>query len=60
MEKRNQPLNGINELDSAQWAEYWALKQRNDADARRDFWRSLAITAGIVVPALVCLCVFVK
>ena len=63
MEKhRNQSrrIGGLNELDSVQWTEYWQLKMQNDADARRDFWRSLITVAGIIVPVFVCLCFLAK
>lgn len=56
MKTKPEKIGGLNELNSAQWVEYWALKQRNDLDARRDFWRSLVIAAGIALPIFVYLC----
>jgi len=56
MEKSEMEIGGINQMNSAQWAEYWALKQKNDQDARRDFWRSLVIALGIAIPIFVYLC----
>lgn len=49
-------IGGLNQLNSAQWAEYWALKQRNDRDARRSFWCSLLVAVGIALPLFVYLC----